>query len=158
MAKLRVKTALCFAIVVSLIMVSGAQAQTTQDDYDDGFINRENEDIRPYSWLHWGFPSWIEMLVGGAIILPFSFLRFFLPDDCGRHLTHLTNDFFEATLYWNELTMLDEGWVIYNPDDIDAADEFTINRNVYYLLANNFSILSTLPMIYNTCGSREPML
>ena len=54
--------------------------------------------------------------------------------------------------------MIDEGWVIYNPDDIDAADEFTINRNVYYLLANNVSILLTLPLIYNTCGSREPML
>ena len=79
MGRLRAERVLFFALVAFLVIVSGAYAQTRQDDFDDGYIERENVDIRPYSWLHWGFPSWIEMLIGGGVILPFSFLRFFFP-------------------------------------------------------------------------------
>ena len=95
MGRLRAERVLFFALVAFLVIVSGAYAhdmylslaqkflnsgsQTRQDDFDDGYIERENVDIRPYSWLHWGFPSWIEMLIGGSVILPFSFLRFFFP-------------------------------------------------------------------------------
>ena len=92
------------------------------------------------------------MLIGATIALPFSWMRFYTLDACGTHLVHFLNDLFEATLFWNELTMLDEGWVIFNPDEIANANSLTVNRNVYYILMNNASIIITIPQLYNQCS------
>ena len=89
------------------------------------------------------------MLIGFTIALPFSWLRFFYLGPCGKHLMHFTNDLLEALFFWTELTMLDEGWVIYDPDEIVNADELTVNRNVYYILVSNASIMITIPQLYN---------
>ena len=62
---------------------------------------------------------------------------------------HFTNDILESVFYWNELTMLEEGWVIYDPDEIANADATTLNRNIYYILVSNASMLISVPQIYN---------
>ena len=92
------------------------------------------------------------MIIGASLALPFSWLRFYLSNECGRHLVHLANDLMEAFLYMNELSMAEQGWIIFDPDEILNASETTVNRNFYYLLTNNVSILITLPQIYNTCS------
>ena len=58
------------------------------------------------------------MLIGATVALPFSWLRFYLLSPCNTHLVHFANDILEGLLFWNELTMLDEGWVIFDPDEI----------------------------------------
>ena len=103
------------------------------------------------------------MLIGAVIALPFSWLRFYFLGTCGKHLVHFANDLFEGILFWNELTMLDEGWIIYDPDEIANAGAMTVNRNVYYILANNASMMITIPQLYNQCSmsstqTKKPIL
>ena len=76
-----------------------------------------------------------------------------MPGACARNLVHLTNDILEATLHWNEITMLEQGW-IYSDDSSDSdSDTLNIGRSIYYLMINNESFMMTLPLLYNTCGS-----
>ena len=107
--------------------------------------------LRPYSNFSFGQPFWIEMIIGAAVALPFSWLRFYLLGPCNRHLVHFMNDLLEGLFFWNELTMLDEGWVIYDPDEIANADATTVNRNIYYILVSNMSMMITIPQLYNQC-------
>ena len=74
----------------------------------------------------------------------------------------MANDLAEISLFWSEMTMLKEGWIITDPDSADEHDSMTIDRNIYYFLINYGSIMVTMPQIYNTCGwlrgSRQPMI
>ena len=144
----KAKTAVTI-IAISLIL------GLTRAAVEDEFADQEKTDLRPYSNFEYGLENWQELLIGFTIAAPISWLRFYMNGHCAKLITHLTNDVAEAGLYWNELTMSEEGWIIYDPDDIDNASAHTINRNVYYLLVNNASILTTIPQIYNHCTITE---
>ena len=51
----------------------------------------------------------------------------------------------EMTLHWTELTMLSDGWVIFDENAKELASQSTINKNIYYILINNASLLITMP-------------
>ena len=148
-----------FLVAITVIASSGAfvsfaaaAQSTTEDDSGGKFIERDTQHLRPYSSFDFGQPFWVEMLIGATVALPFSWLRFYYLSPCSKLLVHLVNDILEASLFWNELTMFDEGWVIFDPDEIENADAETINRNVYYLLVSNMSIMVTMPQLYNECS------
>ena len=110
--------------------------------------------MRQYSLFQFeGATYTTELAIGLAAALPISWLRFYMPGACARNLVHLTNDILEATLHWNEITMLEQGW-IYSDDSSDSdSDTLNIGRSIYYLMINNESFMMTLPLLYNTCGS-----
>ena len=64
----------------------------------------------------------MEMLIGGFLAAPFSWSRLFMDDaGCMRHVSQLTVNLAEMALHWNELTMVEQGWVIFDIDDRDKA-------------------------------------
>ena len=139
-------------IVLKLIAISLILSTAQAADTDNEFADKETIDYRPYTNFEYGLENWEELLIGFTLAAPISWARFYMSGHCSKLVTHLTNDIVEGALYWNELTMAEEGWIIYDPDDIQNADAHTIDRNVYYLLINNASILTTIPQIYNHCS------
>ena len=155
------------SLVVFAMLVSLSKAAINGDEPGDtdteGFANEEETTYQSYVIWETGYAWWVDMVIGAVLVTPFSWFRFFLNVDkhaCSRNFLRLGNDMLEANFYWKELTMLEQGWIIFDEDDINTANSYTIDRNVYYLLANNLSILITLPQLYNDCAytAREPIL
>ena len=141
------------ALIHSLVSGADSDLGTVVDpppmpDLKDDPNITHKEKVRPgssYSMFDWGQSFWIEMVGGAGMALPFSWLRFYMPEPCTRHSLQMTNDLAEMTFHWNELTQLEEGWVIFDENDNELASQTTINKNIYYLLVNNASLLITMP-------------
>lgn len=92
--------------ILVLMQNNLAGALGTQEiDPKDKFTEQETTEMRQYTRFEFGQPYWVELIIGAGLALPFSWLRFYLPDACSRHVTHLSNDILELTLYLNELSM-----------------------------------------------------
>ena len=86
------------------------------------------------------------MAIGATVATPFSWSRLFMSElSCIKQMSRLTTDIAELHFHWTELTMVEQGWVIFDVDDREKASQTTINKNIYYMLLNNASALITLP-------------
>lgn len=111
---------------------------------DPGF--EDTEEIRPSPYYNFGNTYWVELAIGATVATPFSWSRLFMSDlSCIKQISRLTTDIAELYFHWTELTMVEQGWVIFDVDDRDKASQTTINKNIYYMLLNNASALITLP-------------
>ena len=107
------------------------QVQAASSDDSGDFVDTETVIERPYSFLHFGrISSWQLMLLGFLIYGPVSFLRFFFPQDCAKNIFRLIDYTVEGVLFMNELSMVEEGWVIFDTDDPDKASQVTFDRNL----------------------------
>ena len=95
---------------------------------------------------------WEEILIGWGMATPLTWAKLYLPNECGKVICLITNDVLESIVFWKELNMLKEGWLVVDRD-IDF-DTYTINRNVYYFMASNVSVVGSIPELINSCAYR----
>ena len=139
----------------ALIVASALLTQSTLAN-DETLATNETQTVRPYAWLQLSGQTWYtEMIAGLVLALPLSWLRFYSLGlgDCVKNLVHVGNDVVEALFHFNEMTMLEQGWIYFDEENDPDSDEMILNRNIYYLLANNQSLLLSVPLLYNTCGA-----
>ena len=135
------KVIVCFALVITLIVATDVDTTTE-------FTGTEIWKDKGY-W-DFGQKFWAEILIGFAISAPITWAKLYFPIECGKLISLVINDLFEAAMYTYELSMLQEGWLIIDRD-LDF-DTYTINRNVYYLVADNISIAMSMPSLINECA------
>ena len=136
------KTLLCLALVITLTISTNPQPE---------FTNTETTTLKPY--FSTGHKYWVEMLIGFSIAAPISYAKLWLPNECGKVISLMTNDIGEQIIFWRELLMNQEGWLVVNRDD--DFDTYIVNRNAYYLMIDNLSVVGSIPKLINACFLKD---
>ena len=136
------KALLCTALVITLVISSEVQP---------AFTNIETKTLKPY--FNFGHKWWAEMLIGFSIAAPISYAKLWLPHECGKVISLMTNDIGESIIFWREMMFLQEGWLVVDRDK--DFDTYIVNRNAYYLMLDNLSVVGSIPKLINACFYKD---